>query len=57
MFETFLAFSAKLAEVGLIATETAMNAAQTTIEGIAGIGRDPNLEAPVNGPRDLDHAR
>ena len=56
LFDTIVAVSAKMAEVGLIATETAITAAQTTLEGVAGIRRDPGVKAPVKDPRDLDHA-
>src|SRR5258705_10087778 len=56
LFDTIFTLSVKMAEVGLIATETAIHAAQTTFEGVAGIGRDPDVAAPLDGPRDLDHA-
>src|SRR4029453_1807449 len=56
VFDTIVAVSAKMAEGGLIAPETAITAAQTALEGAIGIGRDRGVEAPVDGPRDLDHA-
>jgi tetratricopeptide (TPR) repeat protein len=51
-----LKLSFKLAEAGLIATESMVRSAQTALETVAGIGRDLEVQAPTEGPRDLDHA-
>src|SRR5579859_5286472 len=56
LFDSFLKLSAGMAEVGLLATESAMKTAQSAIETIAGIPRDPGFAPPLNGPGDLDHA-
>ena len=56
LFDSFLKLSAGIAEVGLLATETAMKTAQTAIETFAGIPRDPGIAPPMNGPGDMDHA-
>jgi len=56
LFDSFLKMSAGMAEVGLLATESAMKTAQTAIETFAGIPRDPGFAPPMNGPGDMDHA-
>src|SRR3979411_883843 len=56
LIDSFLKLSVGMAEVGLLATESAMRTAQTTIERLAGIERDAGIIAPLNGPPDLDHA-
>jgi hypothetical protein len=56
LIDSFLKLSVGMAETGLLISESAMKAAQTTIETMAGIRRDPDMTAPVNGPKDLDHA-
>jgi hypothetical protein len=56
LINSFLKLSAGIAETGLLVSGSAMKTAQTTIETIAGIRPDPDMTAPLNGPKDLDHA-
>ena len=56
LFDNFLTISVKLAEAGLAITESAANAAQTAVERVVGVNRDSSVLAPLDGPRDLDHA-
>src|SRR5260370_9676801 len=56
LIDSFLKLSAGVAEMGLLVSGSAMTTTQTTIETMAGIQPDPDITAPVNGPKDLDHA-
>jgi hypothetical protein len=56
LLDSALNISLKAAELGFIAAEAALKTAQNVMENAAGVRRDDNIHAPVNGPRDIDHA-
>ena len=56
LFDSFLTLSVKMAEAGLAMTETAAGAAQNVLERVTGLRRDSGALAPLDGPRNLDHA-
>src|SRR5438270_694551 len=45
-----------MVETGFIADGAMMRTEQSAIENTAGVDRDGGAQAPVDGPRDLDHA-
>ncbi len=56
LLDSFFNLSFKMAEAGFIGAEAAIAAVQRTMESAAGVARDSEALAPVDGPRDLDHA-
>ncbi len=56
LFSSLLKLSAGMAETGLLLADTAMKTAQTSIEKLADVKRDPEVSPPLEGPRDVDHA-
>src|SRR3954462_3146836 len=56
LLDSFVTLSFKMVETGCMVTETMIKSVQSAIENTAGISRDPEALAPVEGPRDLDHA-
>jgi tetratricopeptide (TPR) repeat protein len=56
VLNTVVTLSSKLAQAGLVMTETVLSAAQSTLERAIGMEADPGKLPPFKGPRDLDHA-
>jgi tetratricopeptide (TPR) repeat protein len=52
----FSRLSSALLETGLVAVQTALGAAQRTVEHISGQTRGPAEHIPVDGPTDMDNA-
>jgi len=53
---TIVALTSKLAQAGLVMTDTVLSGAQGTLERVIGMESDTGRLPPVEGPRDLDHA-